>query len=524
MTPADILQGVCRALGSAGDLDEAASSAARWIRAAAGSEGAPVRLLLPDRAGRLRVALAEGKATVPGRSAHRKVAFETKTPATLKLDSPSGHVLCIFPLVSRGEAVGVLEVVAPREAVVERRDILESVISQTAIVVRNLRQRDELAREVGALGEAAGLVQDLVEARTPEAAIRAAVRFCFDHLRVPVVAWLSDLDPWRLRFMGTKGVSASKRKELQTEMESLPRWEGLDEMDRRWFASRVEEILGASVAMVPAGGALLAVAEPGSVLTSIETVGSLLESVLRQRATVTWAELRNERLDMGISWTAHELRSPLLGAKAAVERLLQTNGDTEQNRELLSQLQEELGQLAGLADGLLWWAVGAGPLQRRSIDLSRLVRDVVRSCDFGSADKRVTLSAPEGITVRADAEHLRGAIGNLVRNALAYAPSDSDVAVEIDSADGVVTVQVRDQGPGLPEGKEQRIFDPFVRGENGHRGGRGLGLFIARRVVEAHGGTLSAESDGRGSIFRVHLPVSNGHGSSRAGRRSPSAS
>ena len=524
MTPAGILQGVCRALGSAGDLDEAASSAARWVRAALNSEEAPVRVLLPDRAGRLRVILAEGETSVPGR-AHRRVAFETKTPVTLTLDTPSGHALCILPLVCRGEAVGVLEVVALEEAIRERWAILESVISQTAIVIRNLRQRDELAREVGALGEAAELVQDLVESRTPEASVRAAMRFCFDHLRVPVVAWLSDLDPWRLRFIGAKGISAAKQRQLQTEMGSLQRWEGLNEMDRRWFGTRVQEMLGASeVVLVPAGGALLAAAAPGSLRTSLETVGSLLESVLRQRATVMWAERRNERLDVGISWTAHELRSPLLGAKALVESLLQTNGDTERNRKLLAQLQEELGQMAGLADELLWWAAGAGPLNRRRIDLSQLVHDVVRSCDVGSTDKRVTLSVPEGIMVRADAVHLKGAIGNLVRNALTYAPSDSDVAVAVESGDGVVTVQVRDQGPGLPEGKEQQMFDPFVRGENGHRGGRGLGLFIARRVVEAHGGTLSAESDGRGATFRVHLPVSNGHGSSRAGRGSPSAS
>lgn len=525
MTPADLLQGVCRALGSAADLDEAASSAARWIRTAVGSEGAPVRLLLPDRSGRLRVALSDGEASIPVRSTNRKTAYETKTPVSLKLDRPSGHVLHILPLVTRGEAIGVLEVVAPGDAIEERSAILEAIASQTAIVVRNLRQRDELEREVGALGEAAELVQDLVDARTPEAAVRAAARFCFEHLRLPVVAWLSDKDPWRLRLIGTRGVTAAQRRELYAEMKSLPRWEGLDTMDRRWVATRMQEILDVDdVAMVPAGGALLAAAATGSVRTSLETVGSLLDVVLRQRATVTWAERRNERLDLGISWTAHELRSPLLGAKAVVERLLQTNADAGTDRQLLQQLQEELGQMASLADDLLWWAAGAGPLEQRPIDISQLVHDVVRSCDAGSSEKRVTLSAPDGIMVQADAGHLRGAIGNLVRNALVYAPTDTDVSVVVESEDGVVTVQVRDQGPGLPEGKQEQIFDPFVRGENGHQGGRGLGLFIARRVVEAHGGTISAESRGKGATFRVRLPVSNGHGTSSTGRGSPSES
>jgi signal transduction histidine kinase len=523
MTSADILQGVCRALGSAGDLNEAASSTARWIRAAVGSDEAPVRLLLPDRLGRFRVAHAEGDA--PVRSAHRRTAYETKTPVSVRLDRPADHVLCILPLVTRGEAVGVLEFVAPAQEARERSAVLEAIASQTAIVVRNLRQREELEREVGALGEAAELVHDLVEARTPEGAVRSAARFCFEHLGLPVVAWLADRDPWRLRLVATKGVNAQRRRELNAEMSTLPRWTQIDVMDRRWIDSRLQEILDVSdVAVVPAGGALLAAAATGSQTSSLETVASLLDSVLRQRATVAWAERRNERLDVGISWTAHELRSPLLGAKAVVERLLHTNGRSGDDRRLLQQLGEELGHMAGLADDLMWWAAGARPLQRRSVDLSQLVHDVVRSADAGLPERRVTLSASDGIMVQADARHLRGAIGNIVRNALLYTPADSEVSVDVGTEDGIVTVQVRDRGPGLPPGKHEQIFDPFVRGENGHRGGRGLGLFIARRVVEAHGGTISAESTGKGATFRVRLPASTGHGTSSTGRRSPSAS
>jgi signal transduction histidine kinase len=525
MSSAEVLQGVCHALGSAGDLDEAASSAARWVRAAIGSETAPVRLLLPDRAGRLRVAFAVGEPMVPARSDDRRAAFETKRTALIELKRPAGHAMCILPLISRGEVVGVLEVLASGDMVRERWAVLEAVTSQTAIVVRNLRQRLELEREVGALGEAAELVQDLVEARTPVAAVRAAVTFCFEHLRVPVLAWVSDVDPWRLTLVASRGVGASKRKELEESMGSLPRWQGLPASDRRQIAAGIGEILGAEdVVIVPAGGAILAVGAPTSLRISLETVGSLLECVLRNRATVNWAERRNERLDLGISWTAHELRSPLLGAKAVVERLLQMNGGAAQSRELLSRLQEELGQLAGLADELLWWAVGAGPLQRRSINLSRLVHDVVRSTDVEAGDKRVTVSATERVMVRADAGHLRGAIGNLIRNALAYTPPTSEVAVAVTVADGAAVVEVKDRGPGLPEGMEQQIFDPFVRGENGHRGGRGLGLFIARRVVEAHGGTISAESDAGGTTFRIQLPLSTKQEAPSVGRSAPSSS
>jgi len=138
-----------------------------------------------------------------------------------------------------------------------------------------------------------------------------------------------------------------------------------------------------------------------------------------------------------------------------------------------------------------------------------VVRSAVESAEMESGQRRVRISAPGQTQVHGDAEHLRVAVANLVRNALSYSPAQAEVWVEVRAkADGVI-VQVRDAGPGIAPEERQIIFDPFARGSAGRvwRGGTGLGLFIARRIVEAHGGVIGVESSEGGSIFSILLPV-----------------
>jgi K+-sensing histidine kinase KdpD len=96
-----------------------------------------------------------------------------------------------------------------------------------------------------------------------------------------------------------------------------------------------------------------------------------------------------------------------------------------------------------------------------------------------------------------------------VRNAVAYSDPGSTVVVEIVDEGTRLRLSVRDQGPGIPVGERETIFDPFVRGEAGSRRGRGsgLGLFITRRVVEAHGGTVWLDPGYPGADFQMVLPV-----------------
>jgi two-component system OmpR family sensor kinase len=296
-------------------------------------------------------------------------------------------------------------------------------------------------------------------------------------------------------------------------MGTVPRWGSIPPDEQRQVASRVAEILGVErVEVVGAGDVLLLAGEAAAAQgASLDIVGSLLEDVLHHLAIVARAEQRNEQLDLGIAWTAHELRGPLLGVRAALELLLRSDTGSDPDRAMLRRSQRELEQLAGLAEGLLRWAAGGGPLNRRDADLVTVVHEAVESCRLETGQDRVRILGPERAISRIDPMHLRGAVANVVRNALTYSPPDTEVVVTVDAGEESVTVSVSDEGPGIPPPERESIFDPLVRGANARatRGGKGLGLFIARRVVEAHDGTIWVDSGEEGAIFSIRLPAAS---------------
>ncbi len=230
----------------------------------------------------------------------------------------------------------------------------------------------------------------------------------------------------------------------------------------------------------------------------------------------TPARRRNGMLDLGIAVTAHEIRGPLLGVRAVLELLLERPHANPRDVEILRCSVRELDQLAGSAEGLLAWAAGARRLQCRRADVVRVVDEAVRSCRLETREDRVVVFAPSSAPARIDPPQLRWAIVNLLRNALAYADQATKVEVTVREEGGVVLLSVKNEGPAIPVADRERIFDPFARGSAGRRVGNrsGLGLFIARRVTEDHGGRIWVESDRSGTTFHLMLPVGE-----RRGRR-----
>lgn len=510
----EVLQAISRAFGSSPDIDEASASAVRWIRAAVGFEDATVRIFLSDRDGRLHALISDGEPHEnEDRAAERGLSLETKRP--YRADLPSGRAVVTLPLLTRGEAVGVVEVVAPADAVDRRWATLEAVASQVAIVFRNLTQKSALRASFEALQEMASLAGDMVRAGTAEDAVRAAVRFCHERFGFPAAGWLARGEPDRLELVSVRGLGSSRGKELRGRMRTLRGRDLLADEDRRFTAERFAEIAGVtrSEAIVAAEAVILAGGAPSAPHASFRLVETLLEDVLSHLDVVRVAEQRNERLDLGIAWTAHEVRGPLIGALAIIERLMLTSQGNGEDRGLLRKSHSELEQLVGLVDGLLRWAVVGEPLHLERTDLVRLVREAVESCSGEGGTERVTLSGPSEAIVRAQPDHLRGAIANVVRNALTYSPPDEKISVDVRVERSVARVTVRDKGPGVPPEERQSIFDPFMRGSAAAmaRGGAaGLGLFIARRVMEAHGGAIWLSGNGRGATFRIQLPVAEG--------------
>jgi GAF domain-containing protein len=140
LTELEVLQGVSRAFGSSPDLEEAAASAVRWVKAAVGADDAVVRIFLVAAEGALYPAVPRIEAAEdPQRRAARREIFLRRQPVRTPL--AGGRTLVTFPLVSRGETMGVLEVAAASEAVDVRWATLEAVASQVAIVLRNLSHR-----------------------------------------------------------------------------------------------------------------------------------------------------------------------------------------------------------------------------------------------------------------------------------------------------------------------------------------------------------------------------------------------
>ncbi|HET9671912.1 MAG TPA: HAMP domain-containing sensor histidine kinase, partial [Actinomycetota bacterium] len=240
----------------------------------------------------------------------------------------------------------------------------------------------------------------------------------------------------------------------------------------------------------------------------VEMITALVDDTLPLVASSARRGLEASGLDRGLAWTAHELRTPILGVKAAIESV--ANRSDPPAEELLRLSVEELDKLASDAEGILGWASGRRGLDRQMVDVSALVAEAVTGTWLGQRNEaRIAIDAPRPATAFVDPTQLRVAVTNLLRNALAYAESGS-VAISVRGDEGAVRVSVRDGGPGVRPADRDGIFEPFARGgAGGHPTGSGLGLFITRQIAEAHGGRAWVDSDGpgHGATFHIQVPT-----------------
>jgi two-component system OmpR family sensor kinase len=210
-----------------------------------------------------------------------------------------------------------------------------------------------------------------------------------------------------------------------------------------------------------------------------------------------------------VSDASHELRTPLAVLRAQVE-LLDRETDEQRRHEGTTTLLRRLDELDRLVGEMLTLASAeAGQLiEPRTIELGEFFEDLRRDLPlFGQRDFQ--LQAVDG-TLQADPDRLTQVLRNLVRNAVAHTKPADRVLVGARARDGRLEITVSDTGPGIPPGQLEQIFERFHRLDGGRSrdtGGSGLGLAIARAIVEAHGGTIHAESPpGQGATFRLELP------------------
>ena len=240
--------------------------------------------------------------------------------------------------------------------------------------------------------------------------------------------------------------------------------------------------------------------------------GELLGAVLAIRDITAVRELQEQREDM-LRAVSHDLRNPLsavLGQAQLLERRL-AQADMPREREGARTIVTAAGRMNTMIQDLVDAArseTGQLRLSREPIELRAFIEDRKARLAASLETGRIQVEVPEGLPpVSADPARLERILTNLWSNALKYSTPGTPVTVSARQEDGWVITSVTDRGPGIPPEDRPHLFERYFRGRAA-REGLGLGLYVTRRLVEAHGGQIWAESEvGVGSTFSFSLPV-----------------
>ena len=229
----------------------------------------------------------------------------------------------------------------------------------------------------------------------------------------------------------------------------------------------------------------------------------------RHRTEAARKAVRGEAMTRMAAMVAHEIRNPLGILRGTVELMRERAGAElpawldESQRDLL----EEVDRLRRLTDDFLWLGSPDRPLALAPLDLAEVLTSAARRAEAVFRAVHVRCAFDSLPRVNGDAGRLLQVFGNLLGNA-SEAIGHGEVSLEAAAIDGVVRVRVHDDGPGLPQAVRERLFDPFMTTKSG---GTGLGLTIAKMLVERHKGSLLlVEVDRPGTTFEVRLPIERG--------------
>ncbi len=238
--------------------------------------------------------------------------------------------------------------------------------------------------------------------------------------------------------------------------------------------------------------------------------GLLFRDVTREKEL---DQMKNQLLSI----VSHELRTPLASIKGFTTTLLRDDvqWDEATQRDFLKIIEEESDRLGELIDNLLDMSqteAGALRIDREAVQLRNLVREAQERVSRRSDSHWFVVDLPAQLPrVWADPRRVRQVLNNLLENAIKYSPNGGQITVTCEVEGDFVLVSVADQGQGIPQEYFNRVFDRFFQVDSASTrksGGIGLGLAIAKGIVEAHGGRIWVESaPGQGSVFRFTLPL-----------------
>jgi signal transduction histidine kinase len=209
---------------------------------------------------------------------------------------------------------------------------------------------------------------------------------------------------------------------------------------------------------------------------------------------------------------SHDLRTPLARVKATAERALTAGGPAAADKAALADVLEETDRAAQLLTTLMDVSeaeTGVLKLEKETVAAADLVSDASSLFEDAAEEKGITLSASAepGLAVFADRGRMRQVLANLLDNAVKHTPSGGRITLEGRSDGRDALFLVSDSGPGISPEDLPHVFDRLYRGDKSRSGrGLGLGLALARAIVEAHGGSIAAETGPKGAVLRIRLP------------------
>lgn len=245
----------------------------------------------------------------------------------------------------------------------------------------------------------------------------------------------------------------------------------------------------------------------GMIAIAVERAGAV-EKLSHAEAKRESEELRSALLDA----VTHEFRTPLTSIKAAASTLASSvHLDDEGRRDLIAVVEEEsdrLNRLVGEAAEMAQLDAQKVQLDFESCDIRQPIDKAITDLSSELRDRKVTVEVRPGLPrVRIDQQRIAEVLRHLIENAAKYSPAGTPIHVSAEPAGKYVRVNVADHGPGIDDFEQSLIFEKFYRGR-GNRGvqGTGMGLPIAKAILEAHGGTISVISQlGRGSVFTIEM-------------------
>lgn len=246
-----------------------------------------------------------------------------------------------------------------------------------------------------------------------------------------------------------------------------------------------------------------------------DEIGKLAEAFNKMGMNLMKIDEERKRF---VSDASHELKTPLASVKALVESLISSkSSDISLYKEILEDVDSEIDRMTRLVNDLLELArmdkIKSAKLNTHNI--SEIILDVIESLKTFARNKQVSLSfeGKENIFADVDADKFYRMIYNIVENGIKYTQDGGYVSIGVEADENNINITISDNGSGISEETLPKIFDRFSRGDTARSkksGGFGLGLAIAKEIIDIHKGHVSVESTvGKGTIFRITLPIKN---------------